>query len=124
MKLSDSDTLKIKDLLSQLIETSLDIIKAEKINEKIKPDVQRVLRLKVRDFRYNDTGPHFSTGGTEVEKRFFYTPPELIEKLQKTPQYSKTLDFLKMVTISPGREEIFLRQFIHRIIQHTSKKGF
>jgi hypothetical protein len=123
MKLSDSDTLKVKEFLSQLIETTLNIIKTEKINEKIKPDIQKVLRLKVRDFRYDDNGPHFSKGGTEVERFNFYTPPELSAKLEKTESYNQTLVFLKTATINPGREEIFLKQFIHRILSAYFEKG-
>lgn len=123
MKLSNSDMLKVKELLSQLIETTFNTIKTEKIDERIKPDIQTVLRLKVRGFRYDDNGPHFSKGGTQVEKHFFYTPPELVGKLQETSIYNEILEFLKKVTISPGREELFLRQFIHRIISIYFEKG-
>lgn len=123
MKLSDSDTLKVNELLSQLIETTINIIKTEKIGEIIKPQVQTVLRLKVRDFRYDDTGPHFIKGGTQVEKNYYYTPRELLAKLRETTSYNKTLVFLKNVTINLGREETILRQFIHRIISIYFEKG-
>lgn len=123
MKLSESDNGKMKELLSQLVETTINIIKTEKLRETIKPDIQKVFRLKVKDFRYDDNGPHFSTSGTQVEKYLFYTPPILRAKLQETALYNQTLNFLNSVTINPGREETILKKFIHRIISIYFGKG-
>jgi len=123
MKLSDGDNARIRELLLQLLETTISIIQKEKIRDRIEPEIQTVLRLKVSDFRYGDDGPHFSKGGTHAEKRIYYTPGGLLKKLQDTASYNQTLTFLKNVTINPGREELILKKFVHRNISIYFEKG-
>jgi hypothetical protein len=123
MKLSDGDYARIRELLSQLLETTISIIQKEKIRDRIEPEIQTVLRLKVRDFRYDNDGPHFSKGGAYEEKRIYYTPPGLLKKLQATASYNQTLTFLKKVTINPGREELNLKKFIHKNLSIYFENG-
>lgn len=111
------DITILKEKVLALAKITIEIVENERLHNNLEYVYESYVRIRVKDFRYDDSGTHVQKTIEPSHKPILNNLPKLLTEVQKSEAYCHLDDFLKANLPSGEPELQEISFFVQRIIK-------